>query len=157
MSHSSRFFFDVGAAVCLPFVAIWLYEISNFAVLAAEGCTVSFTLAGWLPLGVTGVSAAAISPFTKVAQICMSVGLLLPLAAIFSKKGLVLARVTLVSAASVYIASAYWEFLSSLSALSMAAHTEIFVAGTSALSLVLLWRFGWPRPRPRSISFEKLP
>jgi hypothetical protein len=141
-----RFALDLAAAAAVPFLSVWLYEISNLIILAAEGCTVSITVAGLLPIGVAGVSVGVISPATKILQVAVSLGLILPAAAIFTRTRLFFARASVVLSASVYVASAYWELLSSLSVLSMAAHTEIFVAGTCMLSLAFLW--GMARPKP---------
>jgi hypothetical protein len=44
-----------------------------------------------------------------------------------------------------------------LSVLSMAAHTEIFVAGTSVLSFVLLWGVGRPGAAVKVPSIEMSP
>jgi hypothetical protein len=141
-----RFALDLTVATAVPFLSVWLYEISNLIVLAAEGCTVSITVAGLLPVGVAGVSVGVISPATKILQVAVSLGLILPSAVVFTRKRLFLSRASVALSASVFLASAYWELLSSLSVLSMVAHTDIFIAGTAILSLVFLW--GVARPKP---------
>lgn len=105
--------------------------------MAAQGASVSLSMAGWIPLGVAGVSQGALSPFTKIIQVAMATCLILPLGAMFSKKGLIIAESVVLSTVGIYLASSYWEMLSLLTVVPMALHTGIFIAGTCTLALVL--------------------
>jgi len=128
---------DLTVSVLVPFLALWVYEISNLIALASQGDGVSLTLSGLIPLGVAGVSQGALSPLTKILQIAMATGLILPFGIIFSKKGLIIAETVILSTLGVYLASSYWEMLSLLTEVPMALHTGIFIAGTCAVVLVL--------------------
>jgi hypothetical protein len=131
-------FVDLAVSASLPLLAVWLYEVSNYIVLAAQGNSVSLSTSGWIPLGVSDVSLGGISPFTKAAQVVVAVGLLLPLGTLMSRARLFLARTMVVSFLAVYLASTYWEMLSLLTFLPMAAHAGFFIAGAGAISIVLL-------------------
>jgi len=136
---------DLLAAGGIPFLGIWLYELSNWIVLAPQGYAVTFSMAGWLPVGVAVVSSGGVSLLTKALQMVIATSLVLPLCFLFSRKGLVVARTLAVSTVGVYIASAYWEMLSALEAQSMALHTFVFVAGVSVMSLAVLKMTEHPR------------
>jgi hypothetical protein len=129
----------------VPFLAVWLYEVSNLIVLAGQGYGVSLSMAGWLPLGVAGVSSGGISLLTKGLQIIVAVGLILPLGFVFSRSRLLVAETFVVSTVGIYLASAYWELLSILTVVPVALHTGLFIAGTSVLVVVLLREVSWPR------------
>jgi hypothetical protein len=128
---------DLTVSVLVPFLALWVYEIANLIALAAQGDGVSLSVAGLIPLGVAGVSQGALSPLTKILQVAMATSLILPLGAMFSKKGLIIAETVVLSTVGVYLASSYWEMLSLLTVVPMTLHTGIFIAGTCTLALVL--------------------
>jgi len=130
-------------AASVPFLAVWLYEGCNAAVLVMQGCSVSLSMAGWLPAGVSGVSSATLSPLTKILQMALSTGLLLPLWAFLSRKRFVVAEAAVISTLAIYLASGYWEMLSTLPGVSLGLHTAIFMAGAGAVSIFLLRELGW--------------
>jgi len=135
-------------------LAIWAYEISNLIVLAVQGVSVSLAMAGWIPIGVGGVSQGGVSPLTKVLQIALATGLLVPAWALFSKARLVVAETFVLSTLAIYLASAYWEMLSLLTILPMAVHESLFVAGTGVITIVLLRELPsplGPGPRPQPL------
>jgi hypothetical protein len=138
VSRSKQLASDLAVSALVPFLALWIYEISNLVVLVTQGARVSLSVAGWIPLGVSGVSQGGLSPLTKVLQVVMATGLLLPLGTLFSREKLLIARTIVVSSVGVYLASGYWEILSLLTVVPMAVHTLVFVGGTSALSIILL-------------------
>jgi hypothetical protein len=144
--RSKKIAADLVVTALVPLVAVWLYELSNMAVLSAQGASVSLTVAGWVPVGVAGVSSAAPSPLTKMAQILLSTGSLLPLTVLFSKAKLFLARAFLLSTAGAFLASTYWELLSLLTVVPMAVHLGIFLVATASISFALLKGFMGPRP-----------
>jgi hypothetical protein len=137
-------FVDLGVSALVPLLALWGYELSNLIVMAAQGASVSFSLAGWIPLGVAGVSQNGMSPFTKVFQIALATGLLVPFWVVFSKARFSAAQIFLISMVGIYVASAYWEMLSLLTVIPMLAHETLFVAGTGAITLALLKKFASP-------------
>lgn len=128
---------DVTVSTSVPFLAVWLYEISNVIVLTAQGFSVSLSTDGLLPLGVAGVSSGEPSPFTKGLQIGFAIVMLLPAWFAFSKKRLIISESFVLSTVGVYLASAYWEMLSLVSAFPMMVHVGLFIAGTSAIALAL--------------------
>jgi len=136
---------DLVASAAVPFVAVWVYEIANWLVLAAQGYVVSFSVTAGLPVGVAVVSAQGVSPLTKVFQVAISVGLLSPLAALFSRKGLFVAEAIVISTLGAYVASSYWELLSVLTVIPVAVHVLVFLAGTGILAAALLHALGQPR------------
>jgi hypothetical protein len=136
---------DLAVAAVVPLLTVWLYEFSNLAVLAAEGEQVSMTVEGWIPLGVAGVSVNALSPLTKLAQVLLATGLLIPLTVLVSRARLALARALILAMAGAFLASTYWELLSQLSMIPMAVHVSVYLAATATVSFALLRRFMSPR------------
>ena len=130
---------DMVASASTPLLAVWLYEIANSIVLLVQGCTVTLSTAGLLPLGVAGVSSGGLSPFTKALQVLVAVIFMLPVGVFFSQKRLVIAETFVLSTVGIYLASAYWEMLSVLSGIPMVVHIGLFVAGADALTITLLW------------------
>ena len=145
MSRNKRLAIDLALTASMPILAIWIYEASNLAVLALQGARVTLAMSGWIPMGVAGVSQGAISPLTKPAQVLIAVSLLVPLAMCLSRTRLVVARAFLVSIAGVFVASAYWEWLSQLAYVSQSVHLAVFLATSGAVSFVLLRAFSNPR------------
>jgi hypothetical protein len=135
---------DILASALVIFLSVWVYEISNAIVLAAQGFSISFNVAGPVPLGVAGSSWVTLSPWTKLLQIAIAIGLLLPIGVVFTKKRLHFAVALLISTIAIYAASAYWEMLSSLTVIPLAIHTGIYVAVTGTLTLALLWNLSRP-------------
>ena len=132
---------DLAVAASMPLLALWVYEITNLAVLAAQGDEVTLSIAGWIPLGVAGVSQGGLLPLTKVLQMGLAAGLILPLRWLFARSGLRVAETFVLSTLGVYLASAYWEVLSLVTTVSMEVHSGIFIAGTAVLAFALLWAF----------------
>jgi hypothetical protein len=131
---------DLAVSALMPILALWIYEVSNLVVLVIQGAGVSLSMVGWIPIGVSGVTHGGLSPLTKVLQVIMAAGLLLPLGAFFSRERLLVAETFAVSTIGVYLASSYWEALSLLTVVPLAVHALVFIAGTSALAIVLLTR-----------------
>jgi len=142
---SKKLLIEFAVTAVLPFLAVWVYEISNMIALMVEGGQVSLTVAGWIPVGVAGVSQSTLSPLTKGAQILLSIGLLLPLYALFSRSRFRVAKAFLLTFVGTFIASAYWELLSQLTFEPMTVHMGIFVMGTVAISFMLLSELALPR------------
>jgi hypothetical protein len=88
---------DLVVSVLVPFLAVWVYEISNLIVMAAQGASVSLSMAGWIPLGVVGVSQGGLSPLTKVLQVVVATSVLVPVWALFSRTRLLVAETFLLS------------------------------------------------------------
>lgn len=138
MKRSKLLAVDLLVSVGVPFLGLWLYELSNWVVLALQGYAVTFSMAGWLPVGVAAVTSGGVSLVTKAVQVVIASSLILPLCVVFAKKKLMAAKTLAVSTVGVYIASAYWEILSAPGALPMPLHTFVFAAGVSAMSLAML-------------------
>ena len=126
------------ASAGVPFLGLWVYELSNWIVLAPQGLSVTFSMAGWLPVGVAAVSSGGVSLLSKGLQVVIATSLLLPLCVLLSKKKLVTAKTLAVSTLGIYLASAYWEMLSALDTIPMAYHTFVFATGVSVASLAML-------------------
>ncbi len=139
---------DLLLSASVPLLAIWLYEFSNWLVLAQQGFTVSFSMAEWLPLGVAGASTGVLSPATKVLQVALALIPMVIFARVLSRAELRGAEAFAVSFVGVYLASSYWEMLSLLTTLPMVDHIGAFVLGTGGLSALLLRATGFDRPRP---------
>jgi hypothetical protein len=148
VSRYRRLVADLIVSAFVPFLAIWLYEMTNWMVLALQGYGVSLSMAGWIPLGVSAVTSSGPSLLTKVAQLAVAIGLLLPLKKLFSSARLPLAEALIVSSVGIYLASTYWEMLSLLAVLPLAIHVGIFIAGTGTSVLVLLHHSQVGRPHP---------
>jgi hypothetical protein len=121
-----------------PLVTVWAYEVSNLIVLVAQGATATLSLAGWIPLGVAAVSQVGLSPLTKLIQIVLATGMLLPIWAVLSRARLFVAKTFILAGVAIYLASAYWETLSLLTMIPMALHESLFIAGTGAIMASLL-------------------
>jgi hypothetical protein len=145
VSQSKLLSVDFAVSATIPLLGVWLYEISNFTVLAAQGYSVTISMSGWIPIGVAGASTGVLSPLTKIFQIAISVGLLIPLWTFFSKTRLIVAETLVITTASIYLASAYWEMLSTLASVPLPVHTGMFIAGTTAIALLMLRMFDRPR------------
>ena len=139
MSRSKRLAVDLAVSAAVPFLAIWIYEGANWIAVAGQGHSVSLTVSGLLPLGVAAVSSGGISPLTKVFQLVIAVSFLVPFSLIFGRMKLLVSKSLVVSTAGVFIASSYWEMLSTASPTSATLHTIIFVGGAGAMSFITLW------------------
>lgn len=135
---------DAIASALVLFLALWAYEASNVIVLVWQGFDVSLNFLGPLPLGVAGSSMASISPWTKVLQVGIALGMVLPLGVVLSRRKLPAAKAFWIATVGVYLASVYWEMFSSLSMVSMDIHTDIYLVGTGTITLVLLRKLGRP-------------
>lgn len=151
MSWHKKLALEIAVVAILPFLAVWLYEISNVIALSIQGENVSLTVAGWIPVGVAGVSQGTLSPVTKVVQVLLSTALLLPLFVLFSRSRFLIAKSFLVTMAGTFIASTYWELLSQLTVVPMAVHIGIFLTGTVAVSFLLLRELMAPRTLKASL------
>ncbi len=131
--------FDVASAVLLLYGAIWIYELSNYAVLAMVGSEVSLSLQGIFPAAVSGVVAngsylAVAKPF----QVLLAMLGLGPVALLLKRHTLPFTEVAVVSCFSVFLASFYWEFLSLIGPLSQTLHMTIFSILIGTIQLTIL-------------------
>ena len=136
---------ELAIVAALPFLAVWVYEVSNMIALSIQGDQVSLTVAGWVPVGVAGVSQGALSPVTKVAQVLLCTSLLALPFSLLARARFLVAKSFVLTTIAAFAASTYWELLSQLTVLSMAAHTAIFLAGTVTVSYLLIREFMVPR------------
>ena len=145
MSRFKRLPIDLVASATVPLLVIWVYEGANWVAMEAQGYPAALTVSGWLPLGVAAVTSGSISPLTKVIQVGIAIAFLVPFGALFGRMGFFVSRTLVVSAAGVFIATFYWEALSSANALPVYLHTVIFVGGAGAMSFATLWAADRPR------------
>jgi hypothetical protein len=146
---------ELAQVVILPLLAIWLYEVSNMIVLMVQGVGVSLTTAGWVPVGVAGVSQATLSPLTKVAQVLLSAGLLSPLYVLFARARFLVAKSFLLATIAIFVASTYWELLSQIPYVPMTLHVGVFVMGTIAVSFLFLGGLMVPRSLKSRLTLSK--
>lgn len=140
---------DIAVSALVPILTVWVYEVSNLAVLAAQGVQATLNVGGFLPLGVAGVVQSGLSPLTKVAQVVLATAFILPFGLAFSRYRLQTAKTLVIASVGVFVASTYWEMLSLLSSVPMEVHTVIFIGGTCAITMLLL--LGTDRPRQAGI------
>jgi hypothetical protein len=138
---------DLAVSASIPILGVWLYELSNLVVLASQGCSVSLSMLGWIPLGVAGVSTGSLSPVSKLAQVTLASVPLAVFGKLLSKVDLRMAEAFSISFVGVYFASMYWEMLSLLTTLPMVVHAGVFVTGTGCLLAFLLRMVKFDRPR----------
>ena len=141
MSISRRLAADLAASAAVPFLAIWVYEVANWIAMACQGYPATLTVSGWLPIGVSAVSSAGVSPWTKALQVVLAISFLVPLGSLFGRARLSVSKALVVSTAGVFIASSYWEMLSAANPVPATLHTVMFAAGAGTMSFVTLWAF----------------
>jgi hypothetical protein len=126
---SRRQLLDVSAGVALLYGAVWIYELGNYAALSVVGSQAALVFSGILPIGVSAsVPDANLLIFAKPAQIALSTLAMLGLFLLVRRTQLRFSSNVAVTTISIYLASAYWELLSSLGSISYEAHLVIFSA-----------------------------
>ncbi len=121
--------FDLPIAILLLYLSYWVYALSNYVAYSLAGLNPSISLAGLFPVGIStvlGLQQATI--LVKVLQVLISCTV--PFAALLVARVVrlpctVLASITILS---IFIASFYWEALSSASGTSLDLHTVAFAA-----------------------------
>jgi len=123
---------DVGIAAALVYLAVWIYELSNLAVLSAVGSQASMAFLGILPVGVSAVNPdAQLLTIAKPLQVLLCGGVMFGLLQSVRSGGLPVSAMMASATLSVYLASSYWEMLSLMGSSSYLLH----VAGFTALAL----------------------
>jgi len=123
---------DLAFAVVLLYVSYWVYELSNFIAYSLAGLSPTISVAGLLPAGISAVVGQG-TLLVKILQVLIACTV--PIAVLLAAR---VARLPAVAVASItilsiFIASFYWEFLSSASSASLDLHTIAFAA-VAALS-----------------------
>jgi len=134
--------------------ALWLYELSNYAVAAVIGGTATISISGLLPTGVAAVNGVeSLVPYAKVAQTAICLIFVGALLNSLRAKELLLTKVALISVLGLYVASIQWEFFSLPYTTSAEAHQLLFAVSASVTGVVLLRVFrdhlnilGYPSP-----------
>lgn len=123
----------MGVAAGLAYLAVWVYELANLLSLSAFGSQASVVFLGVVPIGVSAtVPSTALLALAKPAQIGLASLTMLGLLFAVRSRGLNLSTKVAVTMLSIYLASGYWELLSSLGSISYEVHLVIF----SALAIV---------------------
>lgn len=121
------------------YFSVWVYEIANWVSLTVSGARAEILMAGILPSGVVGLPAGG-TEFggAKVLQIAICVGAAFVALILTRISDLPLTRVTIVSIASIYITSAYWEMLSLTAFVPILLHESIYIGLSLVMSVVIL-------------------
>jgi hypothetical protein len=130
---------DVITSILALYLSVWVYEIGNWVSLTVSGAKATILMAGILPGGVVGIPAGG-TDFggAKVLQIAICVGAAFVALMLIRMGDLPLTRVTIISIASLYITSTYWEMLSLTAFVPILLHESIYVGLSVATSMVLL-------------------
>jgi hypothetical protein len=139
---------DVFVGALLLYVAVWIYELGNLAVLSSVGSQASLVFSGFLPIGVSAsVSDTNLLLLAKPAQIALSSLAMLGLFFLVRSMKLRISSNVAITATSIYLASAYWELLSSVGAISYEVHLAIFtiLAIGAQIGLSNVFRASVPR------------
>jgi hypothetical protein len=124
---SRRQLVDVSVGVAILYAAVWIYELGNLVALSAVGSQASLVFSGILPIGVSAsVPHTNLLMFAKPAQIALSTLTMLALFSLVRSMKLQFSLNVTLTMASIYLASAYWELLSSVGTISYEAHLAIF-------------------------------
>ena len=120
------------------YFAVWIYELSNMAVLSAVGTQATMAFVGILPVGVS-----AVNPDLHLLTVAKPIQVLICGAAIFAllysirSTGLPISTTMASATLSVYLASSYWEMLSLVGSSSYLLHAGGFTALALATQLWL--------------------
>lgn len=127
LSFSRRQLLDVSAGAFLVYAAVWIYELANFASFSMVGSQASMVFSAVAPIGVSAsVPGGNALLFVKPIQIALSTVSMLGIFYLVRSMKLRLSSSVAVTLVSIYLASAYWELLSSVGAISYEAHLAIF-------------------------------
>jgi hypothetical protein len=128
---------DVCLAAALVYLAVWIYELSNLAVLSAVSAQASMAVIGILPVGVSGVNPdTQLLAVAKPLQVILCGAVMFGLLYLIRSRGLPISTTLASATLSIYLASSYWEMLSLVGPSSYMVH----VGGFTALALgTQLW------------------
>jgi hypothetical protein len=142
LNLSKRHLLDISVGVALLYIGVWIYELGNLVTLSAVGSQASLVISGILPIGVSAsVPDTNLLVFAKPAQIALSTLAMLGLFSLVRSTKLQFSSSVTITVVSIYLASAYWELLSSVGAISYAAHLAIFTTLAIGAQLGLSSRF----------------
>jgi hypothetical protein len=118
---------DACVAAALVYFAVWIYELSNLAVLSAVGSQASLAFVGILPVGVSAVNPdAQLLAVAKPIQVLICGGAMFGLLYAIRSRGLPVSAMLASATLSVYLASSYWEMLSLVGSTSYLVHLSGF-------------------------------
>lgn len=131
--------FDLGLTALLFFLSVWVYELWNSLVLASTGAQVYLVLAGPLPAGVVGVSAASQPPVVaKVAQTFLCCVTFFGLFLTVRRRDLPLTKLASICMIGSSLSSVQWEFLSSAYAYSYTFQATAFMLLAVVFSVLII-------------------
>jgi len=123
---------DVCIAAAMVYAAVWIYELSNLAVLSTVGSQASIAFVGILPVGVSAVNAnAQLLTIAKPLQVLLCGAVMFGLLYSVRLKGLPISTMIASATLSIYLASSYWEMLSLVGSSSYLVH----IGGFTVLAL----------------------
>ncbi len=99
---------DIAFALVLLYVSYWVYELSNFIAYSLAGLSPTISIAGFFPAGISAVVGQG-TLLVKIFQV-------------------LIACTVPITILSIFIASFYWEFLSSAKDAPLDLHTIAFAA-----------------------------
>ena len=130
---------DLAFAIVLLYVSFWVYELSNLIAYSLAGLSPTISISGFFPTGVAAVVGQG-TLLVKIFQVLIACTV--PIAVLLVARVVRLPAVALASITilSIFIASFYWEFLSSASSASLDLHTIAFAA-VAAISQYSILKF----------------
>ncbi len=134
MKSDNGSLFRVLDFVLLPvllYLSLWIYELSNYVVMAASGYQGSLIVQGVIPAGFVAVGQGS-SPFilAKPLQVLMATGSVLPLYIGLRRTRFQLSLLASASILAIYLSSFYWELLSLVGPLPLLFHETLFTVIT---------------------------
>lgn len=139
---SKRRLLDISVCAALLYAAVWIYELANYLSLLMVASQTSLVFSSIVPIGVSGsISGGSMLMLVKPAQIALATVAMLALFWMVRSMKLRLSSSVAMTMISVYLASAYWELLSSIGPLSYEVHLVIFSALAIGAQLGLSSRF----------------
>ena len=129
LNLSKKQLLDLSIGAALLYLGVWIYELGNLLALSAFGSQASLVFSGILPIGVSAsVSDTSLLVLAKPAQIALSTLAMFGLFSLVRSMKLQISSNVTITVISIFLASAYWELLSSVGAISYEAHLAIFTA-----------------------------
>ncbi len=131
---------DFALLPVLLYLSLWIYELSNYVVMALSGYQGTLIVQGFLPAGFVAVGQGA-SPFilAKPLQVLMATGIVLPLYLGLRRTRMSLSLLASASIMAIYLSTFYWELLSLVGPLPLVLHEFLFTA-VSLLALTIFTR-----------------
>jgi len=127
LNLSKKQLLDLSIGAALLYLGVWIYELGNLLALSAFGSQASLVFSGILPIGVSAsVSDTSLLVLAKPAQIALSTLAMFGLFSLVRSMKLQISSNVTITVISIFLASAYWELLSSVGAISYEAHLAIF-------------------------------